>query len=150
MTDQSSLRSFAASGDRRPMLHKDEAVGPINVESQHSLYPGYIGTVPSMDATGFLAYRDHPKDYNGQPVYAIPDKVLAYVRAKDVTRILIAEEDSSRVYAFHERQFDQRVPQKIKSGNEQDENQSMAFVDEHWGQWEDHAESVLLGRREVN
>jgi len=148
---QSNLRAFTSSGPRRPMLHKKEAVGPIQVESKGGIFPGYIGSIPSRTTTGFVQFCEREKHYHrNEKAYMLSDKVLAYLRAKGVTRILIAETDTGTVYEFHEKQFNTRVPQKAKGTNEKDEDQSLVRVSEYWGKWEEYADHVMLGSREVN
>lgn len=152
MTDeQSSLRSFQENEKRRPMVHKDAQVGPIHVQSKGNIYPGYRGPVPARSAYGFVGFRERRKHYHrNEEAYMLSDKVLAYIRAKGCQYIFIAEEDTGTVFEFHESQWDTPVPQKAKGSKEKDEDQSLVRVTENWGQWADHADSILLGQREVN
>lgn len=153
MTDmeQSNLQSFTSTGQRRPILHKEMQLGPINVESKNGIFPGYIGHIPSRECKGFVQFCERAKHFHRkEEAYMLADKVLAILRAKGAERIIIAEEDTGTVYEFHERQWNTSVPQKAKGSKEKDEAQSMVRVSEHWGKWKNHAEFVLVGTREVN
>ena len=145
--DQQTLREYSPS-QSRPILHKDAIVGPIHVPSQGQMYPGYRGPIPARDCYGFVQFCDREKHYHrNEEAYMLSDKVLAYLRAKGCERILIAEEDTGTVYEFHERQFNEDVPQRAKSKSEKDEDQSMVRVAENWGEYPNHAEHVMVGER---
>lgn len=145
--DQSSLRNWQQE-QTRPILHKDQQVGPIFVQSKGRIYPGYRGPVPSRDAYGFVQFCTRAKHYHrNEEAYMLSDKVLTYLRAKGCAVILIAEEDTGTVYEFHETQWDESVPQRAKGKKEKDEAQSMVRVTENWGRYADHADYVMMGSR---
>lgn len=155
MTDdeeaQSRLDTFSDQSKRRPILFKDEQVGPIHVKSKGEIYPGYRGPIPAYDSYGFVGFRKHRKHYHrNERAYMLSEKVVEYLRAKGCQFILIAEDDTGDVYVFHETQFDTEVPQRAKGQDEKDEDQLMVKVHEHRGRFADHAEHVMVGDREVN
>lgn len=154
MTDdpeQERLDTFGARNKRRPILFKDEQVGPIHVESKGEIYPGYRGSIPALDAYGFVGFRKHDKHYHrNERAYMLTEKVVEYLRAKGCQYIMIAEDDTGTVYTFHESQWNEEVPQRAKGEDEKDEDQLMVKVHEHRGKFVEHAEHVMVGDREVN
>lgn len=149
--NQERLDTFSDSNPRRPVMFKDEQVGPIHVKSKGRIFPGYRGPIPARDAYGFVGFRRRDRHYHrNEAAYMLSEKVVDYIRAKGCTILLIAEDDTGDVYEFHESQFNEEVPQKAKGTDEKDEDQLMVRVSEHRGKFAEHADAVLVGDREVN
>lgn len=149
--DQQRLEAFVDEPSRRPLVHKNEQVGPIRVESKGYIHPGYVGPVPAREKYGFVGFRERAKHFHrNEEAYMMSDKVLEILRSKGVQLIFIAEDDTGDVYEFHESQFNERVPQRAKGSREKDEDQTLVRVNEHRGRYDNHAAHVLVGNREDN
>lgn len=150
MTDQRLLRDIGGEPDP-PVLYKDRQLGPIPVLSKGEICPGYIGRLISRECYGFVGFRQHEEHFHVKmEAYMLSDRVLRAIRDTSAFRILIAEEDTDRVYEWHHSQWRHDVPQHAKGEDEKDEEQTYAPVSAAWGVYDDHASEVLIGEREVN
>ena len=151
MSEQERIDAFSDDPKPRPVLFKDVQVGPINVASKGDIYPGYRGPIPARGKYGFVQFCEREKHFHrNEASYMLSLKVLEHLRSRGVEIILIAEDDEGYVYEFHESQFDEEAPQRAKGPDEKDETQMMVNVMHHQGKFADHADSVMVGTREVN
>jgi hypothetical protein len=150
MTEQQLLRDYGGDTEA-PILYKDRQLGPIPVLSKGEICPGYIGQVLNRDQYGFVGFREHREHFHVKMGgYALSERVLRSIRTVGVQVMLIAEEDTGRVYEWHLSQWRNEMPQHGKSDDEKDEDQSYAEADEAWGVYDDHTQDVMIGDREVN
>lgn len=146
MTDQKRVRDYADM--RKPVLYKEEQLGPVPVPSKGRIYPGYVGHVTARRAYGFVGFRIHERHYHvNQEGYCLTLQVLRRMAAKGVRIVLIAEEDTGTVYEWHINDFDTEVPDKDKGPDEQDETQYSAQCETAAGVFEDHVDDVMIGPR---
>lgn len=150
MSEQQLLRDVGTPCEP-PVCYKHEQVGPVYVMSKGEIYPGYVGNILNRDQFGFVGFRRHEDHYHRKmEAYMLSDTVLAELRELGVQLVLIAEEDTNRVYEWHISQFQESVPQHAKGSDEKDEDQTFVKVDDAWGTFDDHSGDVLIGEREVN
>lgn len=150
MTEQQRLRDVGEHPDP-PILYKDRQLGPIPVRSKGEICPGYVGQVINREKYGFVGFREHRDHFHVKMGgYALSDRVLRSIRDAGVQLMLIAEEDTGRVYEWHLTQWQHEMPQHAKSEEEKDEDQTYAEAEEAWGVYDDHAADVMIGEREVN
>lgn len=141
-----TLDDFGVESEDPPRIRKRERV--LTKHGERTLMAGWHGET-NRGEMGFVSVRNsHTHRIRALNAYAISVDVLDKLDARDVSVVLIVEEDTGDVWEYDIGAFDTHVPETFLNRRDDPQRYATATRDAARGKWENHRTGVYLAADE--